>query len=111
MIANSKKIETIHAQGLNAGVIGVFLKVIFRKRLLISLHAVYPQLKKNSLTTLLTNLLLSNAEIVLGMSNAVINQFKKLETKKIEVKRYLYWIDINRFKPMNKGDARKPFFL
>jgi len=107
MIANSKKIETIHAQGLNAGVIGVFLKVIFRKRLLISLHAVYPQLKKNSLTTLLTNLILSNAEIVLGMSNAVINQFKKLETKKIEVKRYLYWIDINRFKPMNKRDARK----
>ena len=107
MIANSKKIETIHAQGLNAGVIGVFLKVIFRKRLLISLHAVYPQLKKNSLTTLLTNLILSNAEIVLGMSNAVINQFKKLETKKIEVKRYLYWIDIDRFKPMNKGDARK----
>ena len=43
MIANSKKIGTIHAQGLNAGVIGVFLKVIFRKRLLISLHAVYPQ--------------------------------------------------------------------
>ena len=107
MIANSKKIETIHAQGLNAGVIGVFLKVIFRKRLLISLHAVYPQLKKNSLTTLLTNLILSNAEIVLGMSNAVINQFKKLETKKTEVKRYLYWIDIDRFKPMNKGDARK----
>ena len=107
MIANSKKIETIHAQGLNAGVIGVFLKVIFRKRLLISLHAVYPQLKKNSLTTLLTNLILSNAEIVLGMSNVVINQLKKLETKKIEVKRYLYWIDIDRFKPMNKGDARK----
>ena len=107
MIANSKNIETIHAQGLNAGVIGVFLKIIFRKRLLISLHAVYPQLKKNSLATLLTNLILSNAEIVLGMSNAVINQFKKLETKKIEVKRYLYWVDIDRFKPMNKGDARK----
>jgi glycosyltransferase involved in cell wall biosynthesis len=107
MIENSKKIETIHAQGLNAGVIGVFLKLIFRKRLLISLHAVYRQLKKNKLATLLTTLILNNAEIVLGMSNAVINQFKKLDTKKIEVKRYLYWIDIDRFKPMNKGDARK----
>jgi glycosyltransferase involved in cell wall biosynthesis len=107
MIANSKKIETIHAQGLNAGVIGVFLKIIFRKRLLISLHAVYRHLKKNKLATLLATLFLSNAEIVLGMSNTVINQFKKLETKKIEIKRYLYWIDINRFKPMNKGEARK----
>jgi glycosyltransferase involved in cell wall biosynthesis len=107
MIANSKKIETIHAQGLNAGVIGVFLKFIFRKRLLISLHAVYGQLKKNKLATLLTALILNNAEIVLGMSNTVINQFNKLETKKIEVKKYLYWIDINRFKPMDKAEARK----
>ena len=107
MIANSKKIETIHAQGLNAGVIGVFLKVIFRKRLLISLHAVYGQLKKNKLAALLATLILNNAEIVLGMSNTVINQFSKLESKKIEVKKYLYWIDINRFKPMDKGKARK----
>jgi glycosyltransferase involved in cell wall biosynthesis len=107
MIANSKKIETIHAQGLNAGVIGVFLKVIFRKRLLISLHAVYGQLKKNKLAALLATLILNNAEIVLGMSNIVINQFKKLETKEIKVQKYLYWININRFKPMDKEEARK----
>jgi glycosyltransferase involved in cell wall biosynthesis len=107
MIANTKKIETIHAQGLNAGVIGVFLKVIFRKRLLISLHAVYGQLKKNKITTLFATLILNNSEIVIGMSNAVINQFKKNESKGIEIKRYLYWIDINRFKPMNKCEARK----
>ena len=107
MIANSKKIETIHAQGLNAGVIGFFLKIIFRKRLIISLHAIYRQLKNDKLATLLTTLILNNAEIVLGMSNAVINQFKKLEAKKIKVKRYYYWIDIDRFKPMDKGEARK----
>jgi len=107
MIANSKKIETIHAQGLNAGFIGVFLKLIFRKRLLISLHAVYRQLKKNKLSTLLTALILNNAEIVLGMSNAVINQFQKQKTKKIAVKRYFYWIDIDRFKPMDKRAARE----
>ncbi len=63
MIANSKKIETIHAQGLNAGVIGVFLKVIFRKRLLISLHAVYAQIEKNRLAALLSSLNLNNADI------------------------------------------------
>ena len=31
MITNSKKIETIHAQGLNAGIIGVLLKIVFKK--------------------------------------------------------------------------------
>ena len=107
MITNTKKIDTIHAQGLNAGAIGVFLKFIFRKRLLISLHAVYRQLKKNKLTTLFTALILNNAEIVLGMSNAVINQFQKQKIKQIEVKKYFYWIDIDRFKPMDKRAARE----
>jgi glycosyltransferase involved in cell wall biosynthesis len=106
MTANSKKIETIHAQGLNAGLIGVFLKVIFRKRLLISLHAYYAQIEKNRLVARLARLIVNKADFIFGVSNVVINQFKKLKIKKSNIAKYHSWIDINRFKPMDKKDAR-----
>jgi len=106
MATNSKKIDIIHAQGLNAGVIGIVLKIIFQKRLLISLHAVYPQIGENKLAKRATRLILKNAEIALGMSKAVINQFDRLKTGKGNLKRYRYWIDTEKFKPMLKKEAR-----
>jgi len=106
MITNSKKIETIHAQGLNAGIIGVLLKIVFKKRLLISLHAFYIQIEKNQLVARLVPLILNNADFVFAVSNAVINQFKKLKIKKSNIAKYHSWVDINRFKPMDTKDAR-----
>jgi len=106
MITNSKKIETIHAQGLNAGIIGVLLKIVFQKRLLISLHAFYIQIEKNQLVARLVPLILNNADFVFAVSNAVINQFKKLKIKKPNIAKYHSWVDINRFKPMDTKDAR-----
>ncbi len=106
MITNSKKIETIHAQGLNAGIIGVLLKIVFQKRLLISLHAFYIQIEKNQLVARLVPLILNNADFVFAVSNAVINQFKKLKIKKSNIAKYHSWVDINRFKPMDTKDAR-----
>ena len=47
MIFNTRSINVIHAQGLNAGIIGIALKVIFRKRLLISLHSIYSNVDRN----------------------------------------------------------------
>ncbi|SVE50274.1 uncharacterized protein METZ01_LOCUS503128, partial [marine metagenome] len=106
MITNSHKIDIIHAQGLNAGAIGVVLKAIFKKRLIVSLHAVYKQIGKSKLTSRATRLIFNNAEIVLGMSKAVINQFAQLETGKSNLEKYRYWIDVNKFKPMDQEEAR-----
>ena len=68
MITNSHKIDIIHAQGLNAGAIGVVLKAIFKKRLIVSLHAVYKQIGKSKLTSRATRLIFNNAEIVFELS-------------------------------------------
>lgn len=106
MTANSKKIDIIHAQGINAGAVGVALKKIFKKRLVISLHAVYPQIGTKKLVRQAMWQILKKAEVVLGMSNAVINQFAQLETGKNNLKKYRYWIDIQKFKPMHQKEAR-----
>jgi glycosyltransferase involved in cell wall biosynthesis len=40
------------------------------------------------------------------MSKAVLNQFAQLKTGKDNFKRYRYWIDTEKFKPMLKKEAR-----
>jgi glycosyltransferase involved in cell wall biosynthesis len=106
MTINSRSINIIHAQGLNAGIIGIALKLIFRKRLLISLHSVYSNADKNKLSSLMTRLILNGADIVLGMSKAVNSQFIQLGIKENQIEEYRYWVDIDRFKPMNLKKAR-----
>ena len=107
MVTNSQKIDIIHAQGLNAGAIGVLLKKIFKKRLLISLHAVYSTIDdKFRLTSLMTQMILNSADVALGMSKAVNNQFNQKGIKKINLKEYKYWIDLKHFKPMDLKKSR-----
>jgi glycosyltransferase involved in cell wall biosynthesis len=107
MVTNSQKIDIIHAQGLNAGAIGVLLKKIFKKRLLISLHAVYSTIDdKFRLTSLMTQMILNSADVALGMSKAVNNQFNQIGIKKINLKEYKYWIDLKHFKPMDLKKSR-----
>ena len=107
MITNAPKIDIIHAQGLNAGIIGIALKFIFRKRFIISLHAVYANINKNGFSGFATRLILNNAEVVLGMSKAVINQFAQYGIKKNLLNEYRYWVDTEHFKPMDLKEARK----
>ena len=79
MITNSKKIDVIHAQGLNAGAIGVILKAIFKKRLIISLHAIYTNIDNHGLIAFLIQMILNSAHVALGMSKAVNDQATQMQ--------------------------------
>ena len=107
MATNSQKIDIIHAQGLNAGAIGVVLKAIFQKRLLISLHAIYSNIGKHRLTALTMRTILNGADVALGMSKAVNEQFNETGMKGNNLKEYRYWVDLKHFKPMNLKESRK----
>jgi len=107
MITNSKKIDVIHAQGLNAGAIGVILKLIFKKRLIISLHAIYTNIGSHGLIASLIRIILNSAHVTLGISNAVNGQFNQTSIKVSNLKKYRYWVDLKHFKPMNLKESRK----
>ena len=107
MITNSKKIDVIHAQGLNAGAIGVILKLIFKKRLIISLHAIYTNIDSHGLIASLIRIILNSAHVTLGISNAVNSQFNQTSIKVSSLKKYRYWVDLKHFKPMNLKESRK----
>jgi len=106
MLSNARNIDVIHAQGLNAGIIGIILKTIFQKRFLISLHAIYNNINRHSLTSLMARMIISRADVTLGMSKAVNNQFNQTDTKRRRIEEYRYWVNLNLFKPSNLKESR-----
>ena len=104
MMMNSKKIAIIHAQGLNAAVIGILLKKMFRKKLIVSLHAVYELQGQN--TSRIIKSILQKADVVLGMSQVIIKQFESSGFCASKLLEYKYWIDTDRFQPMDQKSAR-----
>jgi glycosyltransferase involved in cell wall biosynthesis len=106
MLSNARNIDVIHAQGLNAGIIGIILKTIFQKRFLISLHAIYQNIDYHSLTSLLARVIINRADVILGMSKAVNDQFNQTGIKRRSIEEYRYWVDLNLFKPSNLKESR-----
>jgi glycosyltransferase involved in cell wall biosynthesis len=105
MLSNANNIQVIHAQGLNAGIIGIILKVIFKKRFLISLHAIYNNIDGHNFAARLARMIINSSDVTLGMSKPVNDQFNKTG-KRTSIKEYRYWVNLNLFKPENLKKSR-----
>ncbi|MCX5704296.1 MAG: glycosyltransferase family 4 protein [Candidatus Omnitrophica bacterium] len=111
LIMNSKKIDIIHAHGINAALIGIFLKKIFKKRLIISIHAVY-EIDPGSSTAKRISKILSYADSVLTLSRASYNELISFGTDKKIMGFYRHWVNLNNFTPLNqKNELRESFNL
>ena len=106
MSNRGREIDVIHAQGLNAGLVGVILKTIFRKKLVISLHAVY-ELDGKSLTRRAIAWIANQADKVLWLSKVIREQISSLGVSQEKLGKYKYWVDIDRFSPKDSKEARK----
>ena len=106
MSNRGREIDVIHAQGLNAGLVGVILKTIFRKKLVISLHAVY-ELDGKSLTSRAIAWIANQADKVLGMSKVIREKISYIGISQEKLGKYKYWVDIDRFSPKDSKEARK----
>lgn len=104
-LAKNKKVDIIHAHGINAAFIGSFLKRIFVKEYVVSFHVDF-NFKKGSPSTRIFLWSLRNADKVLVLTE---NSKKKLvdlgiSSEKIEL--YSYWVNQEIFKPLNKSFCR-----
>lgn len=106
MIKNSKKIEVIHSQGINAALVGFFLKKIFNKKLITSTHAVY-EFNKNSFTAKNTVWILNKSDKILCLSKASYKELLSFGIPREKLDLFKYWINIDRFKKLNKKELRK----
>ncbi|MFH1188324.1 MAG: glycosyltransferase, partial [bacterium] len=102
LLFNSNKISIIHAQGFNAALMGVVLKRLFHKRLIVSTHAIY-ELDKNSSTANRIAWILNNADKILAVSNHSYNELLSFGCNKDKLSHYTYWIDLSLFHKTNSS--------
>lgn len=110
LLFNGSKINIIHAQGLVAGTVGVFLGKIFQKSVLISTHSIY-NFPKEGLYPLFVRFLFKNCSYILTLSNQSRQEILTLGVPENKVSVFTYWINQNIFKPMNKEKVRKALGL
>jgi glycosyltransferase involved in cell wall biosynthesis len=99
LLLNSKKINIIHAHGLNSAVIGLIAKLIFNKPLLVNLYSNYDNVPFNSFFYKLIRFTLNHCDLVLTQSRLSISQLENIGIKKTILGTYQHWIDLTTFKP------------
>ena len=105
LLFNKKKIDVIHAQGFNAAFMGAVFKGVFKKKLIVSTHAIY-EIDKNSNTAKRIVRVLNKADKVLCLSKGSYNELISfgLSEKKLDI--FKYWIDLEVFKPYKNNEFR-----
>jgi glycosyltransferase involved in cell wall biosynthesis len=110
LLLNKNKITTIHAQGLNASLIGVVFSKIFNKKLITSIHAVY-EINPSSFLAKLNYFILKKSDKILATSQRSLDELESfgIERKKLDV--FIPWIDQKIFKPYNRYQSRQDLGL
>jgi len=106
LLTFGRKIETIHAQGISAGAVGLLLSVIFGKKLLISTHSIY-HFPKSGLYRSFVAFLFGNSNQVLTLSKQSKKEVVNIGVSKDKVSVFTYWVDQNKFRTYNKQHRKK----
>lgn len=105
LLKNAKKINIIHAHGLNASLISKVLSIIFRIPYVVSTHATYDL--KPSLLSKLIYFCLDNAKEIFTLSHASKNELISIGIDKKIISVYRYWVDQEVFKYRKDLELRK----
>lgn len=105
MMKESESIDVMHAHGINAAVVGLFMKRLFRKPLIVSLHNEL-NLSLNSLSTKFILLVLKHTEYVLVLTEKSKNYLNDMGIDQEKIKIYSYWVNQKTFKPKDKDVLR-----
>lgn len=105
-----REIDVIHAHGLIAAAIAKILTLLFKKRAVVSIHAIYHLPERRVLAWLVKRLLRSfDCLLVTGPPSKEELVSIGLSEDKIEL--YPNWVDLNFFKPLDKKACRTPLKL
>jgi len=102
---NGKRIDLIFTHGLVASLVGKFVKQIFRKRTIATVHTIYYLNRKPQLGKIFAWILRSYDK-VLFVSEGVRREFMcfGIDGSKTDV--FTYWANHSRFKPLSKRKAK-----
>lgn len=105
LLFKSREIDVIHAQGFNASFIAKLLINVFRKRFIISTHAVY-EMNPDSLMARMVKWTLKSADKILTLSEASKRELVKIGLDAGGIDTYTYWIEQEIFKPISEAKKK-----
>lgn len=100
-----KKPEAIHAHGLVSGFTAVFWGKIFGIRSIVSTHSIY-SFPRKGLYRNFVSWIFQNANYCLGLSNQAVEEILSLGINKDRVKKFTYWIDLEKFKRIENARSK-----
>jgi len=103
---NKKRIGVIHAHGFNAAFIGGIIKPFFRKRVVVSTHAIY-NLGNKGIFQKILRWTLGKADSILCVSRPSLNELAGIGVSKNKLKVYTYWVDQKAFRPLDRESSKK----
>jgi glycosyltransferase involved in cell wall biosynthesis len=96
MLPNMRKVDVIHAHGINMAMVGLIFGKLFKKRVIFQSHALY-SFAPGSAFARVTAFLLKRMDAVLTLCHASKDEFVKLGVPEEKISVYRYWIDLARF--------------
>jgi glycosyltransferase involved in cell wall biosynthesis len=97
LMLTKDKIDVVHAHGFIAAAIGVLLKLFFKKKIILSTHAIY-NLKKNQLKSKLFYLIAKYFNFILCVSELSKKELTEIGLDKKKLILYQNWIIFKKFK-------------
>ncbi|OGV61438.1 MAG: hypothetical protein A2283_01140 [Lentisphaerae bacterium RIFOXYA12_FULL_48_11] len=98
-------IDIIHAQGLSTGFMGVIFKVLFRKKMILSTHAIY-EMPPRSISERVAGWIVRHADVVMAVSNSSFLQMRNYGVAEDRLSRHRYWVDLYHFRNAGKEKCR-----
>ena len=105
LLLRRKKIDIIHAQGLNAAVIAKFMKIMFKKKVVMSTQALY-NFRKGSLFSRVTRWTLFSLYKIIAESDESKKELMEIGIPKPKIAVFSHWVDQEQFKPRDKEKCK-----
>lgn len=110
LVIHKPKIDIVHSHGLNGAIIGILLQKIFNiPKHIVSIYSTYDNVPINNLSSKFMAFILNMADMTLTQSQQSVKQLIALGVKDGKVDIYRHWIDLKRFRPLDKIALRKKY--
>jgi len=110
MLKHKNDIDVIHAQGISAAFIARIAKFLFRKKAVVSTHAVYGWLydmRPGSFFAGIIKSIFNGFDWVLTLSKQSRSELIKIGVNPEKVAVYRHWVNQDLFKPLDKNSSKK----
>jgi phosphatidylinositol glycan class A protein len=106
VLTHRDEVDVIHAHGLNAALVARFLAIVFRKKTVVSMHAIY-NLDKRSLMARTVRQVLSSLDLVLTLAERSKRDLMAAGLPADKMRNYSQWVDQDKFRPLNQDQCRR----